>query len=302
MTSEFPPIRKKGLIYHSVLIGLVTIIALFSLVQIITSEVGLFLSLNIVLLILSGIFIPILAVRLYGLYKANYRLDRNFLQVDWGLRMERIPVSDIEWVKHISAFRDPVRMPVFRIPGGILGELTDRNLGKVEYLAADMEHLVLVGTAKMVFAVSPEDTTHFIQAFNRIFEMGSLEVGQGNSQYASMVIVGAWNSQLNRFAWILNLLLNISFFLWVSLIAPGYSSIALGFNVLDNVVDRVPGQQLILLPTLSIFLSIFAFILGLIFYQNPKRQLLARMVWMANVLLTLLFLASLIFILPTGTI
>jgi hypothetical protein len=302
MISEFPPARKRGLIIHSVLLAIAFAFMIFSLFQIITGEIGIFLTLYIFLLILSGVFIPIFGYRIYGLAKANYFLDRNFLQINWGMRKEKIPVSDIEWVKHISAFPGGVRMPVLRLPGGILGDLVDANLGRVEYLAADEENMILVGTARKVFAVSPEDTTHFMQAFNRIFEMGSLEIGQGNSQYVSLVIVNAWSSPINRFVWILNLLLNIGFFLWVSLLAPGFRTISLGYNPLNNTYNMVPGQQLILLPTVSIATSIAAFILGLVFYQSAHHKVLAQVVWVTNIANTLFFLASLIFILPTGTI
>lgn len=301
MINTYPPARQRGLVVHGILLGSSVITTITALVLIFSSRVGLGLTFSIILLIFGSICVPIFGYRVYGLVNSSYQLDRNALRIGWGLRQERIPVSDIEWVKHISAFNGDLRLPIIRIPGGILGEVKDRNIGKIEYIADEVDSLVIVGTARKAFGVSPEDVNGFMQTFNRIFELGSLEIGEANSQYVSFAIVSAWNSIYNRFIWVFNLVLNLAFFFWVSIIAPGYATVSLGFVSTTRTPNIVPGTQLILLPVVSMLLSLFGFFLGLVLYQESRHYVLAKIIWLSNVLTTFLFLLSLLFILPTGT-
>ena len=83
----------------------------------------------LVLAVLVFIPIPILVYRLYALVRANYNLDRDQLTLTWGLRVEQIPVSEIEWVRPLAAMSQHITLPIFRLPGSLLGSRRHPDLG-----------------------------------------------------------------------------------------------------------------------------------------------------------------------------
>src|SRR5262249_54105146 len=108
------------------------------------------------------------------LTRSNYFLNRDNLRLVWGLRIEEIPLADVEWVRPLSALASPVHLPLLRLPGGILGVTRHSELGKIEFLASESSTLLLIATAQRVFAISPADPGTFTGSFQRAIELGSL--------------------------------------------------------------------------------------------------------------------------------
>ena len=243
--------------------------------------------------------LPLLVYRLYALARANYRLDREKLILTWGLRVEQIPVSEIEWVRPMASLVGPLPLPVFRLPGSVLGLRRHTDLGEVEYLASDSHNLLLVATSKKTFAISPEDSTQFMQDVQRAIEMGSLTPAARSSVFPSFVVAQAWDSLLARFLWLAGLLLNIGLLAWVGIQAPSVKSISLGFLPSGQARPPSPGLWLILLPVVSIAFYLIGWVVGLIIYRRPDRQPLAFVLWVNGVITSLLFLLSVLFILTT---
>jgi hypothetical protein len=73
------------------------------------------------------------------------------------LRVEDIPLSDIEFIRSSDDLTTPLALPTLRLPGGLIGMRRHPDLGAVEFLAADPKKLLLVATAKRVFVISPEN-------------------------------------------------------------------------------------------------------------------------------------------------
>ena len=159
----------------------------------------------------SIIPLPFLVYRLYSLYRGNYSFDRETLTIRWGLRLERIPVSDIEWIRSAQDLTHPLRLPPFSTAGAILGYQTHPDLDNIEFLANDQKTLLLVATAHRVFAISPKNPVTFIQDFQKIIEMGSLSPVPSQSVYPSFVISQAWNNKITRFLWVTGLILNAEY-------------------------------------------------------------------------------------------
>ena len=294
--NEFPPPRQRGLVIQTslaVVFGLVSFFALWLAFQ---TQVGLYFSLYLLVFIATAIPVPILGYRVYALTRANYLLDRNTLRLIWGLRIEDIPVTDVEWIRPVKGLSTPVNLPWFRLPGGILGVTRQPDIGRVEFLASDAANLVLVATGNHVFAISPENTSAFSAAFQKTIEMGSLHPARAVSQYPSFVVARAWESALVRYIWMVGAFLNIGLLVWVTVIIPSLSRISLGFGASGAPLEPVPGAQLILLPLLSGFLFVLGIIAGLFFFRKPEQQVLALSLWVSGALSALFFLIAVFFI------
>ena len=297
--NEFPPARQRGMVTHvalAIVFALVSIIALTVLLQ---TQVGLYFSLYVLLFIVAAIPVPILGYRVYALSRANYLLDRNTLRLIWGLRIEDIPVTDVEWIRPVKGLMAPISLPLLRLPGGILGVTRQPAIGRVEFLASDADNLILVATARQIYAISPENPTAFLGAFQKTIEMGSLQPARGLSQYPSFVVVRAWESSLVRFLWMAGAFLNVGLLVWVTILIPSLVRVPLGFGATGAPLEPVPGAQLILLPLLSAFLFIMGLITGLFFFRKPELRVLAVTLWISGVFSALFFLMAVFFILNT---
>jgi hypothetical protein len=263
------------------------------------TEVGLLFGVYVLIFFVTAVPIPILGYRAYALSRANYFLDRNILRLVWGLRMEDIPVTDVEWIRPLEGLLAPVSLPWFRLPGSILGVTRQPDMGKVEFLASSAKTIVLVATARQIYAISPEDPAAFLAAFQKTIEMGSLQSTQGLSQYPSFVAARAWDDPLARYLWLSGIFLNLGLLVWVTVIIPSLGRISLGFDPAGELLETVPGAQLILLPLLSALLFAIGWFSGLFFYRKTELRPLALIVWASGVVTSLFFLVGVYFILSS---
>ena len=240
--------------------------------------------------------IPFLVYRAYSLLNADYHLDRDSLAIKWGLRVEDIPLTDIEFIRSSDDLTTPLRLPSLPIPGGLLGMRRHPDLGAVEFLAADSKKLLLVATAKRVFVISPENPAGLTQSFARATELGSLTPAESKSVYPSFVVTQAWESGVARYLWLTTLFLNLGLFIWASLIIPSVPIVALGPQFAGSALETVPSSQLIIFPVASLLLSVAGWIAGLYFFRWEKERVLAFIVWGSSMLMSLLFLLAVLFI------
>jgi hypothetical protein len=261
--------------------------------------IGLRFTIYILVAALAFFPLPFLAYWLYSLYRANYSLDREKLTLTWGLRVEQIPVSEVEWVRPMEGLASPLNLPFVRLPGAIMGRHRHPDLGPIEFLASDAKRLVLVATSKRVFVISPQDTAGFMQNIQRAIEMGSLSPSESQSVYPAFVVALAWQSMLARYLWLAGLFLNIGLLAWVTLLIPSLGRIPLGFLPSGEPGDLVPGAGLILLPVVSLFFYIAGWVAGLTFYRRPNHRPLALILWTSGVVSTILFLLAVMFIVIT---
>lgn len=295
----FLPPRQRGLFVHGILLSLLSGLSLWSGLNLSRAPVGPAFLLFLFITILAFLPIPFLGYRLYALMRAYYQLERERLVIRWGLRLEEIPLSDIEWLRPAGDLQHPLSLPWFRLPGGLLGLRRHIDLGLVEFLAAEPHNLLLVGTARRVFVISPADAAGFVQAFARAIELGSLARVEAHSQYPTFIVTQAWEHPLARSLWLSGALLNAGLFVWVSLLIPTLRQITLGAQFGPQVAEVVPATQLILLPIASNLLFLVGWLAGLNFFRWEKQQYLAFVVWASSTLSALLFLLSVYFIINT---
>ena len=291
----FLPPRQRGILTHSILLIVLFALALGGGWRTTHAAVGPAFMLAVLLTLASALPIPFLAYRLYALLRANYHLGREKLLLFWGLRVEEIPLSDIEWVRPATDLTVPLKLPRFRLPGSILGLRRHPDLGMVEFLASDAKTLLLVATAKRVFAISPANPHRFAREFQLATELGSLSRSEAFYTYPSFIIAEAWKNLLARYLWVSGLLLNIGLLVWTSLLIPNLSIISLGFDADGAPLGAFPAVQLMLLPIISALLFIIGWIAGLYFYRWEEQRILALIIWISSTLTGILFLVSIFF-------
>ncbi len=298
-TGHFPPAKQLGLILHAVIILLLAGISVWGFANLTNAQVGpTFVSYLLVGLIAFAP-VPFLGYRAYALFKADYYIDRDSLAILWGLRIEDIPLTDIEWVRPASDLTAPLSLPPFRIPGAVLGRRRHPDLGGVEFIASSAKNLILIATSKHVFAISPRDAASLVRTFARATELGSLTPTEAKSVYPSFVITQAWEHPVARFLWISGLLLNLGLVGWVGILIPSFSKVPFGFNPVGVANITVPSVQLILLPLISALMFIIGILAGLYFYRWDRERPLAFVIWVSSALCALLFLMAVLFLVST---
>ena len=296
MSGLFPPSKRNGILFHGILLLALASLSAWEFVNLSRTTIGE----NFVTYLLIGLIafapLPWLGYRAYALLRAEYVLNRDGLELRWGLRDEAIPLNDIEWVRPVSDLTHPLRLPSLSAPGAILGLRRHPDLGVVEFIASDRKHLLLVATAKRVFAISPAHPLDFTQTFARAVELGSIAPAQPKSLYPSFILAEAWENGLVRYLWLAALFLNLGLFVWVSLIIPAYTRIGLGFNP-DGTVNAAPSLQLIIVPLISTFLALTGFLTGLYYFRWEKTRPISLVLWISSALESLSFLIAILFIL-----
>jgi Bacterial PH domain len=295
-TGHFPPAKQLGLILHGVLILLLAGAAIWGFANLTNAPVGPTFVTYLLVGILAFAPIPFLGYRAYALFKADYFIDRDSLAILWGLRVEDIPLNDIEWVRPASDLTNPLSLPAFRLPGAVLGTRRHPDLGAVEFIASSARNLILIATAKHVFAISPRNAAALVRTFARATELGSLTPTEAKSVYPSFVITQAWESPIARLLWIIGLLLNLGLVGWVGFLIPALSQVPFGFSPSGVPTEAVPSGQLILLPLISSLMFITGLLTGLYLYRWDRERPLAFIIWLSSTLCALLFLLAVLFL------
>jgi len=296
---HFPPAKRSGITTHVIIIIVLTVISAWGFWNLSNTQVGPSYVTYLLAALLAFAPIPFFGYRAYALQRADYYIDRDSLAAIWGLRVEDIPLTDIEWVRPATDLTSPLRLPRFRFPGAILGTRRHPDLGLVEFIASDAKNIILIATSKRVFAISPENPAALVQTFARATELGSLTPAKPVSVYPSFIITQAWESPVARFLWMSGLFLNLGLFVWVGILIPSLTQIPFGFNALGAPAETAPASQLILLPLISAFMYVVSIIAGLYFYRWETQRPLAFIVWVSSTVCAVLFLIAVLFIITT---
>jgi hypothetical protein len=293
----FEPARRPGLIFHLVLILALGMLTIWMFSQAASAQLG---PTFLLFLLGTGIFafpIPILIYRLYGLYRSIYLLGRDGIRLRWGLRLEDIPISDILWMHTMDQLDHLPSCPLLRWPGSVLGIRSDHVLGEVEYMASRSKRLVLLGTSKKVFAISPENPDTFLTTFQSLLEMGSLEPIARQSIYPTFLLLELLRNRVARGLLLAGALLNIGMLVWVSIAVPRRSTVSLGFTPSGSPLDLVASVQLFLLPVASLFFYACNFVLAAYFYRQSESHPFTYLLWGMNIVTPLLFMSAIFIIL-----
>ncbi len=296
---HFPPSKRFGLLVHGVIVLLLAGTSTWGFWNLTRASVGPTFVNFLLIGLIAFVPIPFFGYRAYALLRADYYIDRDSLAMLWGLRVEDIPLTDIEWVRPASDLSNPLSLPRFRLPGAVLGTRRHPDVGLVEFIASDAKNLILVATSKRVFAISPRDAASLVRTFARATEMGSLSPAEPVSVYPSFIVTQAWQNSLARFLWMSGLALNVGLIVWVGVLIPTLNQIPFGFDAFGAPNDPTPSSRLILLPLLSMLLFISGLVTGLYYYRWDKTRPLAVILWISSAVSALLFLMAALFLVTT---
>ena len=296
---HFPPSKRYGLILHGIIILVLGGVSGYGFLNLTRAEVGPSFVVYLLMSLLAFAPIPFFGYRAYALFKADYYIDRDSLAMLWGLRVEDIPLTDIEWVRPATDLTHPLALPRFRLPGSVLGTRRHPDLGLVEFIASSSRNLILIATAKRIFAISPRDASSLVRTFARATELGSLMPAEPKSVYPSFIVTQAWESPVARFLWMSGFLLNLGLVAWVGILIPALTQVPFGFDAFGIPNDVTPSARLILLPLISALMFATGLGAGLYFYRWEKTRPLSFIIWVSSTICALLFLVAVLFLVTT---
>jgi hypothetical protein len=233
----------------------------------------------------------------YALLRASYSLERNGLHLRWGLRVEDIPLPDVDWVRPAGSFTFDLPLPPFSYVGAILGKSLVGDLGVVEFMASDLTNLVLVATPHKVYAISPADPDRFMQAFQSDMELGSLAPIDAVSTMPAVYLRSVWTDRPARTLMVAGLGLALVLLAFASLSIPGRATVSLGFDSSGVPLEPVPAAQVLLLPVMNIVLFAANLLGGLYFYRKTATRPVAFLLWISGVVMPFLLMVAQVYIL-----
>jgi hypothetical protein len=293
----FEPPRWNGTAFHISVIGILAIAVGWLMLQASSAQLGPDFVLYLLGALVLAAPIPLFAYRLYSLWRSTYVLARDGVRLRWGLRLEDIPISEIMWVYRADEVEFTPALPILRWPGSLAGRRDTPGIGEVEFMAAQKEGLVFIGTEQRVYAVTPRRPQEFLNAYQAQMELGSLEPIAARSVYPTFVLSELWGAVPVRVLVLAGLLLNLALLVWVGAASSARQSVSLGFTPAGAPQDPVPAVQLFLLPVASAFFFAVNFILAMYYYRRSPDHPLAYLLWGSSVLTPVLFLAAVFFIL-----
>jgi hypothetical protein len=296
-TPYFNPPRRRGLILHAAA-GLLALTGSgVSVWQALRQESSGF---YILLLLLAfGLLLPAgqAIYRWYALLRGHYLLERDGLRLRWGLRGEDIPLDEVEWVRPAGELGFDLPLPFLAVPGAILGSVAVPDYGLVEYLASEVDCLIVVATPKRLFAISPEDPGRFMRMFRQATEMGSLAPIQAQSTRSVAYLRQIWNDRVARGLLVTAGACTLVLLAGVSVVIPGRESVILGNPPPGVELAPVSADRLLLLPAVGVLIFLIDLLGGLFFYRKAEERLVAYLLWISGVLTPLLLMVSALLVL-----
>ena len=270
-TGIFPPAKREGLLVHGALMLLAAVVAGVGFWRLSSTTGGPAFVLYLLLGVLGFAPIPLLGYRAYALLKAQYRLDRNSLELRWGLRNELVPLGEIEWVRAAKDLVRPIGLPAIHMPGAILGLRRHPDLGVIEFLASRSKDLLLVAVRDRVYAISPAAPADFVATFAA--GSGTRELAGGRTEVTVSVICYCAGMAIRLSPlYLVGGAVPQHWFDGVDKsLDPGERPFRLGVSAGRHARCR-SRPQLVIVPLVSALLSLTAWISGLFLYRWKKRR------------------------------
>ena len=282
------PPRFLGLAIGIVLILLLMSVIGWSVFQMGSGDLSIWLTLWVLLPLISFPIIVLLIYRLYGLLTARYIIDRDGLRLRWGLAYDDIPIHRLTRVDRAGVLGLEQYPPLgLWWPGLIIGRRRFENLGEVEYFSArGPADMVVVQTEDRSLAISPKDVDGFLQAVTDSLRMGALNTREESMTRPTFTLARLGSDRAAVLLVILGGLLPLVLFGYLLLIVGGISGqVAFGFDTRGVVDTLAPPGRLLLLPMIggaSWFMNLF---FGLWMYRTTINRPLAYTLWVGVILI-----------------
>jgi hypothetical protein len=286
MDNEFYPPRRTGLLIQGGLALALSIAGGYFFFQAVQEPSGLDFLMDMLNALVIFAPLPLLVFRLYALLNGVYVLGRDGLMIRWGVRREDIPLNEIEWIRPATELGYRLPLPWLRWPGAIRGTRKVPELGEVEFMAADLAHMILIATPDKVFAISPLQANQFMALFQRIAELGSLTPLEAQSVHPQVIIGTVWEDRLARLLILASFGVGLVLFALVVIAVPGLETISW-----TEPGATAPAERLLLLPILAGIIWLLNMVVGIFLHrQGRDLRLAAYLLWGSAALTGLLLL------------
>lgn len=271
----------------ALILSLVSVIG-WSVFQMGSGDLSIWLTLWVLLPLISLPIIILLIYRLYGLLTARYTIDRDGLRLRWGLAYDDIPIHQLARVDRAEVLGLDEFPPLgLWWPGLIVGRRHVEHLGEVEYFSTrGPAGMVIVQTEDRFLAISPQDVDGFLQAVMDSLRLGALNTREGTMTRPTFALARLGSDRKAVLLVVLGGLLPLVLFGYLLLIAAGISEqVAFGFDARGVVDTLAPAGRLLLLPMIggaSWFLNLF---FGLWMYRTTANRPLAYVLWVGVILI-----------------
>ena len=275
----YAPSRSKGILFLVPLCAGLIALEVYLLRHFDVTEVGLQFFLLLIALILIAIPLIFLLYRLYSLLFSSYRLERDGLHIQWGLRTEVIPLNAIEWIRSPQEMTEDVPWSVLPMPGAYLGTVTVDERLTYEFLASDTATMLFVGTPRSIYAISPQNPAAFLNGFERILQMGALTNVNWESTRPGSWLLEAWQDKPGRYSAILSLIILISLYIFVGMRFRVKDTISLTFSPLGEPLDELPSTNMLVIPMAATIIWGIGMVLGLLLFQKEENRRISELIW-----------------------
>ena len=275
----YAPSRGKGILFLVPLCAGLIALEVYLLRHFDVTEVGLQFFLLLIALILIAIPLVFLLYRLYSLLFSSYRLERDGLHIQWGLRTEVIPLNAIEWIRSPQEMTEDVPWSVLPMPGAYLGTVTVDDRLTYEFLASDTVTMLFVGTPRSIYAISPQNPAAFLNGFERILQMGALTNVNWESTRPGSWLLEAWQDKPGRYSAILSLIILISLYIFVGMRFRVNDTISLTFSPLGEPLDELPSTNMLVIPMAATIIWGIGMVLGLLLFQKEENRRISELIW-----------------------
>ncbi len=278
----YAPSRGKGILFMLFTCSVLIFLELFLMSYFSTARVGINFFLLLIALIILAVPLFFLLYRFYSLVFSYYRLERDGLHIQWGLRSEVIPLNAIEWIRTPAEMDEDVPWSVLPMPGAYLGTVAVDDRVTFEFLASDMGKMLFLGTSRFIYVISPRDPAGFVNGFERILQMGALTDIQWTTSRPANWLLEAWRDKPGRICTILSMLLQIMLYLWVGTHFETLTTIRLRFSPTGAPLETLPAINLLTIPLSATAIWLVGTVMGLWIFQQKDNRRIAELLWGAT--------------------
>jgi hypothetical protein len=289
MEKEFLPPKRTGFCVLLVLLVGVLVAIIVLVIDASRTAQQLRFTLELVLAFMMLIVWIWLILRLHTLLTTRYTLSRGGLEVHWGLRREVIPMPEIEWIRPVSDFKSKLPLPAFSLPGVYFGKKQVAGLGAVDFAATERHQFLLVACNGRYFVISPQEEQEFLDLFERLTELGSLESVISKSEGFGTLWHRVWSDSTTRRLILGGLAAN------AALLVLALALVRLQPNITWTTLETVPSQRLLLLPLLGLLTWLMDACAGAAFtLRGTLEKPMVYLLWGMPTILALLLAAAML--------
>jgi len=275
----YTPSKAKGFLFLAAVCTALLTAEIFFWQRINFSQIDFQFFLLLIAMIIIGVPLVFLLYRLFSLIFSYYRLERDGLHIQWGIRSETIPLNAIEWIRSPEEMTEDVPWSVLPMPGAYLGTVPVGDNIAFEFLASDMGKMLFLGTSRYIYVISPRDPSGFMAGFERILQMGALTNVRWTSTRPANWLVDAWNNRFGRIFTAISAASLILLYIWAGLHFGAGASISAMFTSGETPLQVLPAIRMQILPLAATVIWLLGTLIGLWFFHRKSTRRIAELVW-----------------------